>query len=199
MATLVAIHDPLAATGKPLTADAAQIVEFWRDVGPRRWFVKNTGLDAEIRARFEPTHHAAARGELDHWLGDAVGALALVLLLDQIPRNLWRGSAHAFATDPLARRKARQAIDAGHDGACAAKLRSFFYLPFAHSELLADQDDGVALWEALARETGDDAKWAHLHRDIIARFGRFPHRNQALGRETSEAEQAFLDGGGFAG
>jgi uncharacterized protein (DUF924 family) len=168
MATLVAIHDPLLATGKPLTVDAAQIVEFWSGAGPKRWFVKNAGFDAEIRARFEATHHAAARGDLGHWLGDAKGALALALLLDQFPRNLWRGSADAFATDPLARWTARQAIDAGHDRACATKLRSFFYLPFAHSELLADQDYGVRLWEALAREAGEDAKWAYLHRDIIA-------------------------------
>jgi uncharacterized protein (DUF924 family) len=182
-----------------MQVEPAEIIEFWRAAGPARWFAKNADFDDQIRARFEAAHHAAARGELDHWIDSAEGALALLLLLDQFPRNLWRGSPHAFATDPSARRVARKAIEAGHDRADRGDLRSFFYLPFSHSESAADQAFGMGLWEALERETGEDAKSARRVRDVIARFGRFPHRNRVLGRETTEAEQAFLDGGGFAG
>jgi uncharacterized protein (DUF924 family) len=182
----------------PISAD---IVAFWRDAGPARWFKKDPAFDAAIRERFEAAHHAAARCEFDAWLASAEGSLALLLLLDQFPRNLWRGSAHAFATDPLARQVARAAIAAGHDRQFGAELRPFFYLPFEHSEDLADQDFGVGLCETLHREAGDadTLKWSRLHRDIIARFGRFPHRNSELGRETTPREQAFLDEGGFAG
>jgi uncharacterized protein (DUF924 family) len=179
--------------------EPSEIVSFWRKAGPRAWFAKSAAFDARIARCFEAAHHAAARGEHDGWARTAEGALALVLLLDQFPRNLWRGSAHAFSTDSLARVAARRAIALGHDAATEAALRSFFYLPFAHSEDVADQDVGVALWMALEKDGGESAKWAHLHRDIIARFGRFPHRNRCLGRETSDEEQAFLDGGGFAG
>ena len=179
--------------------EPSDIVGFWREAGPKAWFAKSAAFDAAIGERFEAVHHAAARGEHDGWAGTAQGALALVLLLDQFPRNLWRGSAHAFSSDPLARLTARRAIALGHDAATEAALRSFFYLPFAHSEDLADQDVGVALWTALEKEGGESAKWAHLHRDIIARFGRFPHRNRCLGRETTAEEQAFLDSGGFSG
>ena len=117
-------------------------------------------------------------------------------LLDQFPRNMYRGSAHAFATDPLARHFARAAIDAGFDRAVDPALRNFFYLPFAHSEDLADQDRGVAL---CADSSESDRHWAMVHRDIIQRFGRFPHRNAELGRESTAEETAFLRSGGFAG
>ena len=184
-----------------MTAHPADIVTFWRQAGPKRWFKKSAAFDDAIRLKFEPTHHAAARGDYDKWIGTAEGALALVILLDQFPRNLYRRSAHSYATDPLARRFAADAIDQGHDRSTEATLRGFFYLPFEHSEGLADQDRSVALFEAARRETGDDGylKWAIGHRDVIARFGRFPHRNRALGRETTPEEQAFLDEGGFAG
>ncbi len=189
----------MAATIKPAKVEPAAIVRFWREAGAKRWFAKEAAFDADIRLRFEAAHLAATRGEFDAWRATADGALALVLLLDQVPRNLYRGSPHAFAADPLARVVSRAAIDAGHDRAVAPELRNFFYLPFAHSESLADQDFGLRLCAALEREAGEEAKWARLHRDIIVRFGRFPHRNRALGRETTEAEQAFLDAGGFAG
>jgi uncharacterized protein (DUF924 family) len=184
-----------------MLAHPADILAFWRSSGPRRWFAKNDAFDAAIRLKFEPTHHAAARGEYDRWRESAEGALALVILFDQFPRNLYRGSAHAFATDPLARRLAADAIEHGHDRAGPADLRSFFYMPFEHSEDLADQDRSVALCEALQAETGDDGflKWAVGHRDVVVRFGRFPHRNRALGRTTTPEEQVFLDNGGFAG
>ena len=182
-----------------MATEPAEIVDFWRAAGPKAWFAKSAAFDATLRERFEPPHHAAARGELGAWMGGPEGALALLLLLDQFPRNLWRGSAHAFATDPLARMTTRRAIELGHDRRTSTDLRIFFYLPFAHSESLADQDLCVTLWTALERESGESAKWAHLHRDIIARFGHFPHRNACLGRSTTALEQAFLDGGGFRG
>jgi len=184
-----------------MNAQATEIVDFWRNAGRRRWFAKDFAFDAAIRGRYERLHHAAARGDHDAWAGSAQGALALVLLFDQVPRNLWRGSAHAFATDPLARHAAAAAIAARHDRAFETDLRAFFYLPFAHSEDAADQARSIQLNEALASQTGDprDAKWARDHAAIVARFGRFPHRNRCLGRETTAEEQAFLDGGGFAG
>jgi uncharacterized protein (DUF924 family) len=150
---------------------------------------------------FDPVHPAAAGAQYDAGRVVAAGALALVILLDQFPRNLYRGSGHAFATDPLARTITRQAIARGFDRQTEALLRPFFYLPFEHSEILADQDEGIALCQALADEAGDTEtlKWARIHRDIIERFGRFPHRNRALGRATTAQEQAFLDDGGFAG
>jgi uncharacterized protein (DUF924 family) len=184
-----------------LNPQASEIVEFWRNAGRARWFAKDAAFDAQIRRRYQRLHHAAARGDHDDWAASPPGALALVLLFDQVPRNLWRGSAHAFATDPLARRAAAAAIAAGHDGAFETALRAFFYLPFAHSEDAADQARSLELNEALARRSGDpgDARWASEHAAIVARFGRFPHRNACLGRETTPLEQAFLDGGGFAG
>jgi uncharacterized protein (DUF924 family) len=184
-----------------MPAHPADIIHFWREAGPKRWFEKNEAFDAAIRLKFEATHHAAARGEYDSWMQSADGSLALLILLDQFPRNLYRGSAHQFATDGLARRVARSAVERGFDKRVDPAMRDFFYLPFEHSEDLADQDRCVALCEAQELETGrvDLVKWAKIHRDIIARFGRFPHRNRALGRETTAQEQAFLDEGGFAG
>ena len=184
-----------------MPAHLQDVVGFWREAGPKRWFAKSDAFDDAIRLRFEGPHHAAARGEYDAWRGNAEGALALLLLLDQFPRNLFRGTAHAFATDPLARSVAREAIAHGHDLATEPPLRPFFYLPFEHSEDMADQDRSVQVCEALARDAGDQdtLKWARIHRDIIVKFGRFPHRNKALGRVTTPPEQAFLDEGGFAG
>lgn len=123
------------------------------------------------------------------------GALALLILLDQVPRNIFRGSAHQFATDPLARMFCRQGVDAGYPAAFEPELRQFLLMPLMHSEALADQD---ALLPLVA-DMPETLKFAHVHRDIIVRFGRFPHRNTALGRETTAEEQAFLDQGGFGG
>jgi len=121
-----------------MAAHPADIVHFWRAAGPDKWFAKSNAFDDAIRLKFEPVHHAAARGEYDRWIDTAEGALALLILLDQFPRNLWRGSAHAFATDPLARRFAGEAIARGRDRATEPHLRDFFYLPFEHSEAIAD-------------------------------------------------------------
>ncbi|MEO8813583.1 MAG: DUF924 family protein [Caulobacteraceae bacterium] len=176
------------------------IVRFWREAGPKAWFRKDPAFDAEIRRRFEADHHSAARGEHDGWAQTATGALGLLLLFDQFPRNLWRDSAHAFATDPLARGVARAAIAAGHDRAVEIILQPFVYIPFMHAETPGDQDESVRLLEGLkARGGADNLHFAREHRDIVARFGRFPHRNRCLARETSPDEQAFLDGGGFSG
>ncbi|MDQ0463599.1 uncharacterized protein (DUF924 family) [Caulobacter ginsengisoli] len=177
------------------------VVGFWTSAGPKKWFAKNDAFDQAIRLKFEATHFAAAQGRYDAWRSTAEGALALLILLDQFPRNLFRGSAHAFATDPLARQIARAATQDDLDLGVEPSLRPFFYLPFEHSELMADQDLSVRLCEAHRDRTGDaeTLKWAVMHRDIIEKFGRFPHRNRALGRETTAEEQAFLDEGGFAG
>ncbi len=174
----------------------SDVVEFWVQAGPKRWFSKSDRFDAKVRRRFEALHHSAARRELDDWAAEAPGALALLLLLDQVPRNIYRGSAHAFATDPLARHFARAAVAAGFDRAVEPALRNFFYLPFEHSEDIADQDCSVTLCEDSSES---DRHWAMLHRDIIRRFGRFPHRNAELGRQSTAKEEAFLLSGGFAG
>jgi uncharacterized protein (DUF924 family) len=171
------------------------IVVFWRAAGPDRWFRADPAFDALCRAHCLDAHFAAARRELDAWQNDAEGALALVLLLDQIPRNVFRGSAHAYATDPLARHFAGHAIARGLDAICPQDLRGFLYLPFQHSEDLADQARAIALY---AGALGDPAMlpYARRHHDVIARFGRFPHRNGALGRINTAEEQAWLEAGG---
>jgi uncharacterized protein (DUF924 family) len=174
-----------------------EIVAFWRECGHAKWFGKSDAFDAELRERFEGLHFAASRGELSHWAETAEGSLALLILLDQVPRNIFRGSAHSYATDPLARSIADAAIKLGQDMELEAALRPFFYLPFEHSEAMADQDRSVAL--AVALGDPETLKWAELHRDIIREFGRFPHRNAALGRVSTAAEEKFLKDGGFAG
>ena len=162
------------------------------------WFAKDGAFDAEFRGRFHDAHVAAARRELDDWAETAEGSLALLILLDQFPRNSFRGAGHAFATDPLARMFAKRALNAGHDLEIEGDIRRFFYLPLQHSEDMADQDRQQALFQTRMERTPDD-RWAEHHREIIARFGRFPHRNRALGRETTPEEQAFLDEDGFRG
>lgn len=184
-----------------MVAHPQDVIGFWTAAGPAKWFAKDSRFDDAIQLKFEPVHHAAARGKYDAWAETADGALALVLLLDQFPRNLWRGSAHAFATDSKARHIARLGLARGFDQQTEPLLRRFFYLPFEHSEDLADQELCVSLCQGLMDDTGDaeTLRYAVLHRDIIARFGRFPHRNAVFGRETSAEEQVFLDEGGFAG
>lgn len=179
-----------------LTVQPEDVLAFWREAGPSRWFRKDEAFDHEFRTRFMGAHEAALHGELDGWAQDAAGALALLILLDQFPRNAFRGTRRMFDGDAKAREIARLAVQAGYDMQAEPELRNFFYLPFMHSEDLADQDLGVQL----ARGLGDDAlRWALIHRDIIEKFGRFPHRNAVLGRDTTPEEQRFLDDGGFAG
>ncbi len=182
----------------PLDTDerATDVVQFWLGVGAVRWFDKDPALDQHFRGRFLDLHLAAARREVDHWIGEPEGALALLILLDQFPRNAFRGTAHMYATDPLARHFARIAHSKQHMDAVDPQLRLFFCLPFAHSEDLADQDLSVVLNTRLGPTARSHAEG---HRDIIRRFGRFPHRNPLLLRQTTPAEQIFLDQGGFAG
>lgn len=177
--------------------NAADIVAFWREAGPERWFALDPEFDARIAREFGETRNAAARGELDDWIATPESALALIILLDQFPRNMFRGAAAAFSTDSKALAVARKAIALSHDHAYANPLRRFFYLPMMHSEALADQDACLSLCNAAG--DADGAKFAQTHRDIIMRFGRFPHRNAILGRATTAEEQAFLDAGGFKG
>jgi uncharacterized protein (DUF924 family) len=173
------------------------VVAFWKEAGPTMWFAKDDTFDAAFRERFEAAHFAAARRELDHWAETPEGSLALLILLDQFPRNCFRSTGHAFATDPLARHFATMALDAGQDRLVENDLRRFFYLPLQHSENRADQDRQLALFQTMERP--DDDRWAEHHHKVIANFGRFPHRNRALGRETTPEEQLFLDADGFRG
>jgi uncharacterized protein (DUF924 family) len=183
-------------SGTPLAPEAQALLDFWRAAGPQRWFKKDAAFDATFRSRFLPVHEAAARGDLDAWNGTPEGALALLLLLDQFPRNAFRGSARMFATDARALAFARDALQRGLDALVDSDLRQFFHLPFMHSEDLHDQERSV---ELAGLAGGESLRYAILHRDIVQRFGRFPHRNAVLGRTTTPEEQQFLDEGGFAG
>ncbi|WP_407353025.1 DUF924 family protein [Luteimonas sp. R10] len=175
---------------------AMDVVIFWREAGYKKWFQGGDAFDRECETRFLDAHLAAARREYEHWLDDAEGALGLVLLLDQIPRNVFRGSGHAFATDGLALHYAGRAVAAGLDREIEPALRAFLYLPFEHSEGPDDQRRSVELFATIGDVDYD--KYAVAHQDVIQRFGRFPHRNRALGRENTPEEQAWLDaGGGF--
>ena len=172
------------------------LLHFWRDAGPQRWFRRDDAFDAQFRDRFLAAHEAAAAGRLQSWLDAADSALALVLLLDQFPRNAFRGTPRMYATDAQARAAADAALAAGCDLQVDALLRPFFYLPFMHSEDLRDLERCVALYEAVG---GENLRFARHHRDIVARFGRFPHRNAVLGRDSTAEEERFLAEGGFAG
>jgi uncharacterized protein (DUF924 family) len=174
-----------------------EVLAFWREAGPDRWFTPDEAFDDACRERFLLTHEAAARGDLNEWELTPDGSLALVLLLDQFPRNMFRGTKRVYRTDPAAVDAADRAIEKGFDTQVDPALRRFFYLPFMHSEELRDQDRSVTLNEA----TGEVElmEWARHHRDIIARFGRFPHRNAVLGREETAEEERFLQDSAFAG
>lgn len=174
----------------------SEVVAFWRDAGPQHWFRRDDAFDARFRQRFLDAHEAAASGALDGWLATPEGALALVLLLDQFPRNAFRGTARVYATDARARAAADQAIARGFDVKVEPQLRPFFYLPFMHSENLRDLDRAVALNTPVG---GESLRFAVHHRDIVARFGRFPHRNAVLGRASTAEEVSFLAEGGFSG
>jgi uncharacterized protein (DUF924 family) len=177
-------------------ATALEVIGFWKDAGPALWFAKDAAFDQRFRERFLRDHEAAARGELAHWQATPEGSLALILLLDQFPRNAFRGDPRMYATDASARKAASLAIAAGYDRMFPLELQKFFVLPFAHSEDLADQERAVAL---ARRISPDDLAHAEHHRDIVRRFGRFPHRNAILGRETTKEEKEYLANGGYQG
>jgi uncharacterized protein (DUF924 family) len=187
---------PIHATRTSTPARPAEVIDFWIAAGPELWFAKDPEFDRRFRDRFLADHEAAARGELSYWLGSAEGALALVILLDQYPRNAFRDTPRMYDTDALARKAAHAAFAAGYDRAISADLRKFLLLPFAHSEDLADQERAVAL----ARRIGPvDLARAEHHRDIVRRFGRFPHRNRILSRESTPEELRYLADGGYQG
>ena len=168
---------------------ARAILEFWfhGDAERKEWFRKDDTFDAEIRAKFLGLYEEAERGGLVSWLESPADCLALIILMDQFPRNMFRGSARTFATDPRALAAARHAVDAGYDKRVGEIARTFFYLPFEHSENLADQERALQLFEGQA-----NLEWARKHWEIIRRFGRFPHRNAVLGRQSTPAEIEFL-------
>ena len=184
----------------PEEGASREVLDFWfgpldaRGPARREWFRKDDAFDAEIRRRFGRLHAAAAARECEPWRASPQPMLALVIVLDQFSRNLFRGDARAFAQDAHARECAREALGRGDDLQLLPVERQFLYMPFEHSEALADQDRGVELMRSLAsfEATGDVAEWAEKHRAIIRRFGRFPHRNAALGRPSTPAEEAFL-------
>lgn len=178
-------------------AGPADVLAFWREAGPEKWFKKDEAFDREMRERFAATHAEAAAAKLTDWANTAEGALALILLLDQFSRNMFRGQPQCFAQDAMAREIAEKALAAGFDRQVEPELRFFFYMPLMHSEAIGDQERCVALFHGVSGAEG--LKYAYEHAEIIRRFGRFPHRNAILGRHTTPAEQAFLDGGGFSG
>jgi uncharacterized protein (DUF924 family) len=172
----------------PLVRD---ILDFWfSEEIERQWFSPGPDIDREITERFGALYDQALAGKLDAWKQNAESALALILLLDQFPRNMFRGTPKAFGSDAKAQEVCRAALDRGFDQERTPKERHFFYLPLMHSENLPDQAECVELYRKLGQEVALD--YAIQHHDIIARFGRFPHRNKILGRETSEEEQEFL-------
>lgn len=179
------------------TISPADIVDFWREAGKNRWFSKDDAFDREITSRFRATWETGARGEFASWQDSDDGLLALVIVLDQFPRNMFRGDPKMFATDAQALDVATRAINRGVDQRLDQDMQGFVYMPFMHSEALADQERCVALFKAAHNDY--QLKYAEEHADIIRRFGRFPHRNAVLGRTTTPDEQAFLDSGGFSG
>jgi uncharacterized protein (DUF924 family) len=175
----------------------ADILAFWRAAGSERWYQRNDAFDADLRRRFLGLWRKAFAGELACWEATDEGALALVIVLDQFPRNMFRGDARAYSGDALALEVVNRALARGVDLRIAADLLEFLYLPLMHSEHSADQERCVELFRNT--RNADNLGYAEQHADIIRRFGRFPHRNAVLGRIATPEEQAFLDGGGFSG
>ena len=191
---MVALRGQRSAGADP---QSTQVVAFWKEAGAQgRWFDKDEGFDRLFRERFLDLHMAVAARRHDGWIASPEGALALLILTDQFPRNAFRDTGHMYATDPLARLYARQAQEARHIDRAEPDLRRFFCLPFAHSEDILDQDLSVSLNARLGQPWLEHDEG---HRDIIRRFGRFPHRNPVLGRTTTPQEADFLKGGGFGG
>src|SRR3990170_1253009 len=190
-------------------SDIAEVLDFWFAAPdspergrPRKcWFEKSEAFDAEVRSRFLKLYKRAVAGKLSRWERTPLAALALAVVVDQFPRNMFRGQARAFAADPLALRVARRMLHRGFDGLLRPVERWFVYLPFEHAEDLAAQRRSVALFGGLAGDPDSPGTidYAHRHYDIIARFGRFPHRNAILGRESTAEEKLFLSqpGSGF--
>lgn len=179
-------------------SDPIEVLDFWLDeVGPDGWYSGGEALDGECRARFLDLWQAAHDGGLEHWVEGTVGTLAYLVICDQLARNMHRGSALAFATDARALAAARTAVEEGWDMAVPEPERQFFYMPFEHSEAPADQAQAVRLLSERLPSAPEMALHARAHQAIIARFGRFPFRNAALGRTTTPEEAAFMAEGGY--
>ncbi|MEF3046669.1 DUF924 family protein [Pseudotabrizicola sp. L79] len=179
-------------------SDPVQVLDFWLgDIGPEGWYAGTPEIDDAIAVQFGDLWQALHDDGLEHWIGGTVGTLAYLIVADQFGRNIHRGTALAFATDGKARAAARLAVEQGWDLDAPEPERQFFYLPFEHSEDLADQDFCVRLMEERLPSEPGNLLHARAHREIIARFGRFPFRNAALGRDTSPEEAAFLEAGGY--
>ncbi len=173
------------------------VLDFWFAAGEAKWFVKSDDFDTEIVTSFKRHHEAARDGAYDDWGETANGCLALIILLDQFSRNMYRGSGETFAADEKALALAKSTVEKGFDMELPQNVRMWIYLPYEHSEVMADQERCIELME---RSKLDDViEWAHQHADIIRRFGRFPHRNAVLGRQSTQEEITFLEDGGFAG
>jgi uncharacterized protein (DUF924 family) len=198
---LPAYETTRSAQSRWLARSSYEIVPFWRDAGPDRWFTRDEAFDAELRDRFAPAHRLAATGSPALGEATADALLALVLLLDQVPRNIYRGSALAYATDPLARCVARHAVGRRLDRLIEPELRPFLYMPFHHSEDRNDQARSLRLFAAHHREYPQTSWLRHArhHAGLIRRFGRFPHRNSMFGRKATRDEREYLDNGGFTG
>ena len=158
------------------------------------WFTKSLATDTQITSNFESTYHAAARGELDHWRKSSFGCLALIIVLDQFPRNIYRGKPQSFATDDMALNVANYALEQDYAQQLLPVQRWFLYIPFEHSENLADQQKAVALFDSLKYDSQSKSaiEYAQKHLEVIQRFGRFPHRNEILGRKSTPEEIEFL-------
>lgn len=182
-----------------MTKAPEEILEFWLDtVGPKMWYAVDEDLDAQVRDGFLETWEAAMEGRFGLWLTYPSGALAYIVLMDQFPRNMFRGEGKAFSSDPFALAAAKQAIWRGWDLRIDEPARQFFYLPLMHSENLTDQDRCIRLMKDRMPETGDsNLLHARAHREVIRDFGRFPTRNDALARATTSAESAYLGSGGY--
>ncbi|PZF77401.1 DUF924 domain-containing protein [Aestuariivirga litoralis] len=175
----------------------ADVTCFWEQAGPTRWFFKDAAFDGVLKVRFGQALAAARNGAFDHWAETPEGALGLVILLDQVSRNIHRGSPLAFAADRQALRLAKKWVGQGFHQKLPAPRACWFVMPFEHAEDLDAQHRSVALFGTMGLH--DQAHWAQIHLDIIARFGRFPHRNAVLGRVSTPEELDFLKAGGFAG
>ncbi len=175
---------------------AEEILEFWESIGPKGWYAVSDEVDDKIRKNYLDMWEQARAGAFREWMVEPRSALALIILLDQFPRNMFRGDGRSFATDQIAVCLSKRAIAQGHDKKINGSMRQFFFLPLRHSESVVDQDTSVRA--SLSRlQSEEDLKHARAHREIIREFGRFPARNEALGRKSTDAEKTYLAAGGY--
>jgi uncharacterized protein (DUF924 family) len=179
-------------------SDPVTVLDYWLNtVGEEGWYKGGEEIDNDVRARWQDLWEAAERGGLDHWIDGPVGTLAFIILTDQFPRNMFRGDAKSFATDPHARAAARRALEAGWDLEVPEPERQFMYLPFEHSEDPEDQALSVKLFAERLPSEPDNLHHARVHAEVIRRYGRFPTRNAALSRASTPAEEVYLSEGGY--